>query len=58
MNGLFFVLRNYLVFLLKIHERKFEWMSLSSVYFFCFQQKYFKTISLTLYQLAVLEEGA
>lgn len=34
-------------------------MSLSSIFFFfCYQQKYFKTISLTLNQRAALKDGA
>lgn len=58
MDGLFFALRNRLVFLLKGVRGSLNGCLFPQYIFFCCQQKYFKTISLTLYQLAVLEEGA
>lgn len=48
MNDLFFALGNYLVFLLERYRKKFEWMSLSSVYFFLLPTKVFQNYFIDL----------
>lgn len=48
MNDLLFALGNYLVFLLERYQKKFEWMSLSSVYFFLLPTKVFQNYFIDL----------